>query len=146
MKEKNNRKRIFILGLCAITIVLTSTIGTYAYFMTNLGREEKQELTVTTGTLALVFEYNSDGINATLSLCESVTKEFKIRNTGTQDVTTNMLFSDMINTYMKESLSYRLEYKTDINGEWTSVETTNSNIPQSEISKDKNLAENLTIP
>ncbi|MCI8498414.1 MAG: hypothetical protein HFG33_03345, partial [Bacilli bacterium] len=47
---------------------------------------------------------------------------------------------------MKESLSYRLEYKTDINGEWTSVETTNSNIPQSEISKDKNLAENLTIP
>ncbi len=146
MKEKNNRKKIFILGLCAITIVLTSTIGTYAYFMTNLGREEKQELTITSGVLALVFEDNSDGINATLSLGESVTKEFKIRNTGTQDVTTNMLFSDMINTYMKESLSYRLEYKTDINGEWTSVETTNSNIPQSEISKDKNLAENLTIP
>ncbi len=146
MEKRNNRKKIFILGLCAITIVLASTLGTYAYFMTSLGREEKQELTVTTGTLALVFEDNSDGINATLSLGESVTKEFKIRNTGTQDVTTNMLFSDMINTYMKESLSYRLEYKTDINGEWTSVETTNSNIPQSEISKDKNLAENLTIP
>jgi len=146
MEKRNNRKKIFILGLCAITVVLTSTIGTYAYFMTNLGREEKQELTLTTGVLALIFEDNSDGINATLSLGESVTKEFKIRNTGTQDVTTNMLFSDMINTYMKESLSYRLEYKTDINGEWTSVETTNSNIPQSEISKDKNLAENLTIP
>ncbi len=146
MEKRNNRKKIFILGLCAITIVLASTLGTYAYFMTSLGREEKQELTVTTGTLALVFEDNSDGINATISLGESVTKEFKIRNTGTQDVTTNMLFSDMINTYMKESLSYRLEYKTDINGEWTSVETTNSNIPQSEISKDKNLAENLTIP
>ncbi len=144
MNEK--RKRMIILTVCVITLMFASILGTYAYFMTNLGREEKQELTVTTGTLALVFEDNSDGINATLSLGESVTKEFKIRNTGTQDVTTNMLFSDMINTYMKESLSYRLEYKTDINGEWTSVETTNSNIPQSEISKDKNLAENLTIP
>ncbi|MCI8497799.1 MAG: hypothetical protein HFG33_00155 [Bacilli bacterium] len=146
MEKRNNRKKIFILGLCAITIVLASTLGTYAYFMTNLGREEKQELTVTTGTLALVFEDNSDGINATLSLGESVTKEFKIRNTGTQDVTTNMLFSDMINTYMKESLSYKLEYRTNEDGEWVAVETANTNIPQSKISKDKNLAENLTIP
>ena len=39
--------------------------------------EEKQELTITSGVLALVFEDNSDGINATLSLGESVTKEFK---------------------------------------------------------------------
>ena len=82
MSDKNNRRKIFVLGLCAITIVLASTIGTYAYFMTNLGREEKQELTVTTGKLALIFEDNSDGINAALSLGESVTKEFKIRNTG----------------------------------------------------------------
>ncbi len=146
MKERNNRKKIFILGLCAITIVLASTLGTYAYFMTSLGREEKQELTITSGTLALVFEDNSDGINATLSLGESVTKEFKIRNTGTQDVTTNMLFSDMINTYMKESLSYRLEYKTSVDGEWSNVQTANSNVPQSRKSAEKNLATDLTIP
>ncbi len=146
MEKRNNRKKIFILGLCAITIVLASTLGTYAYFMTNLGREEKQELTVTSGALALIFEDNSDGINATLSLGESVTKEFKIRNTGTQDVTTNMLFSEMINTYMKESLSYRLEYKTSVDGEWTEVETSNPNIPRSETAGDKNLAKDLTIP
>jgi len=146
MKERNNRKKIFILGLCAITIVLASTLGTYAYFMTSLGREEKQELTITSGTLALVFEDNSDGINATLSLGESVTKEFKIRNTGTQDVTTNMLFSDMINTYMKESLSYTLEYKTSVDGEWSNVQTANSNVPQSRKSSEKNLATDLTIP
>ncbi len=145
-KTKDNRKKIFILGLCAITIVLASTLGTYAYFMTNLGREEKQELTVTTGTLALVFEDNSDGINATLSLGESVTKEFKIRNTGTQEVTTNMLFSEMTNTYMEESLSYRLEYRTFVDGEWSNVETTNSNVPQSRKSAEKNLATNLNIP
>ena len=146
MEKRNNRKKIFILGLCAITIVLASTIGTYAYFMTNLGREEKQELTVTTGKLALVFEDNSDGINAALSLGESVTKEFKIRNTGTQDVTTNMLFSEMINTYMEESLSYRLEYKTSVDGEWSNVETSNNNVPQSRKSAEKNLATNLNIP
>jgi len=146
MEERNNRKKIFILGLCAITIVLASTLGTYAYFMTNLGREEKQELTVTTGTLALVFEDNSDGINATLSLGESVTKEFKIRNTGTQDVTTNMLFSDMINTYMKESLSYKLEYRTNEDGEWSGLETVSQNVPRSETASDKNLAKDLMIP
>ncbi len=145
MEERNNRKKIFILGLCAITIVLASTLGTYAYFMTNLGREEKQELTVTTGTLALVFEDNSDGINASLSLGESVTKEFKIRNTGTEDVTTNMLFGDMVNTYLSESLSYTLEYRTSEEGEWTEVETVSQNVPRSEIASDKNLAKDLTI-
>ncbi|MCI8498342.1 MAG: hypothetical protein HFG33_02980 [Bacilli bacterium] len=126
-----------MLGLCAITIVLASTLGTYAYFMTNLGREEKQELTVTTGTLALIFEDNSDGINATLSLRESVTKEFKIRNTGTLDVTTNMLFSDMINTYIEKSLSYKLDYKKESDEEWVQLETTSINIPRSEVSSDK---------
>ncbi len=58
---QGKRKRITIFILFALTLVLASTLGTYAYFMTNLGREEKQELTVTTGTLALVFEDNSDG-------------------------------------------------------------------------------------
>ncbi|MCI8498108.1 MAG: hypothetical protein HFG33_01760 [Bacilli bacterium] len=145
MEERNNKKKILILGLCAITLVLASTLGTYAYFMTNLAREEKQELTITSGVLALVFEDNSDGINATISLGESVTKEFKIRNTGTEDATTNMLFSDMINTYMKESLSYTLEYKTDLDGEWSNVQTANSNVPQSKKPSEKNLATDLTI-
>ncbi len=143
---QGKRKRIIIFILFALTLVLVSTLGTYAYFMTNLGREEKQELTVTLGTLALVFEDNSDGINATLSLGESITKEFKIRNTGTQDVTTNLLFNDMINTYMEESLSYRLEYKTEVDGEWMPVETVSTNVPQSETLKDKNLAKDITIP
>ncbi|MCI8498369.1 MAG: hypothetical protein HFG33_03115 [Bacilli bacterium] len=146
MEERNNRKKIFILGICAIAIILASTLGTYAYFMTNLGREEKHELTITTGTLSLVFEDNSYGINATLSLGESVTKEFKIRNTGTQDVTTNMLFSEMVNTYMEESLSYSLEYKTTVDGDWESVVTTKTNVPQSRKSAEKNLATDLTIP
>ncbi len=146
MEERNNRRKIYVLALCTIAIVLASTLGTYAYFMTNLGREEKQELTITSGVLALVFEDNSEGINASLSLGESVTKEFKIRNTGTEDVITNMLFSDMINTYMKESLSYKLEYKTSLDGEWFNTETINKNVPQSRKSAEKNLATNLNIP
>ncbi len=146
MEERNNRKKIFILGLCAITLVLASTLGTYAYFMTNLGREEKQELTITSGLLALIFEDNSDGINASLSLGESVTKEFKIRNTGTEDVTTNILFSNLLNTFLSESLSYTLEYRTSEEGKWTRVETVGKNVPLSVISSDRNLAKNLIIP
>ena len=57
-----------------------------------------------------------------------------------------MLFSDMINTYMKESLSYTLEYKTSVDGEWSNVQTANSNVPQSRKSSEKNLATDLTIP
>ena len=47
---------------------------------------------------------------------------------------------------MKESLSYRLEYKTSVDGEWSNVQTANSNVPQSRKSAEKNLATDLTIP
>jgi len=142
--EKRNKKTIILL-VCAITIVLAGALGTYAYFVTS-AREEKPELTVTLGTLALTFEDNSDGITGELSLGESVTKEFKIRNTGTQNVTTNMLFNDMVNTYLSESLSYTLEYRTSEDGEWTEVETVSQNVPRSETASDKNLVKGLTIP
>ncbi len=143
MQEKN--KKTIILLVCAITIVLAGALGTYAYFVTS-AREEKQELTVTLGTLALTFEDNSDGITRELTLGESISKEFKIRNTGTEDVTTNMLFGDMVNTYLSESLSYTLEYRTSEDGEWTGVETVSQNVPRSETASDKNLAKDLTIP
>ena len=137
MQEKN--KKTIILLVCAITIVLAGALGTYAYFVTS-AREEKQELTVTLGTLALTFEDNSDGIAGELTLGESISKEFKIRNTGTQDVTTNMLFNEMVNTYLSESLSYTLEYRTSEDGEWIEVETVSQNVPRSETASDKNLA------
>ncbi len=143
MQEKN--KKTIILLVCAITIVLAGALGTYAYFVTS-AREEKQELTVTLGTLALTFEDNSDGIAGELTLGESISKEFKIRNTGTQDVTTNMLFNEMVNTYLSESLSYTLEYRTSEDGEWIGVETVSQNVPRSETASDKNLAKDLTIP
>ncbi len=147
MNERNaTLKKIFILVLLAITIILAGTLGTYAYFMLNLGREERQKLTLTSGTLALVFEDNSDGVNATLSLGESVTKEFKIRNIGSQDVKTSMLFNDMINTYIEESLSYKLEYKTSEEGAWIPLETASANVPNALIPSDRNLAKDLEIP
>ncbi len=140
-----DKKRIILTIFLVLITVTTGLLFTYGYFTTSV-REEKQELTITSGKLALIFEDNSDGINATLSLGESVTKEFKIRNTGTQDVTTNMLFSDMINTYMEESLSYKLEYKTSEDGEWGLVETVRENVPIPIIPGDRNLAKDLTIP
>ncbi len=147
MNERNaTLKKIFIFVLLAITIILAGTLGTYAYFMLNLGREERQKLTLTSGTLALVFEDNSDGVNATLSLGESITKEFKIRNIGSQDVKTNMLFNDMINTYIEESLSYKLEYKTSEEGAWIPLEKASANVPNALIPSDRNLAKDLEIP
>ena len=66
MEERNNRKKIFILGLCAITLMLTSILGTYAYFMSNINNDSRQEAEVDTGTMRLRFADNDEGINAKL--------------------------------------------------------------------------------
>ncbi|HBA37639.1 MAG TPA: hypothetical protein DCY94_02855, partial [Firmicutes bacterium] len=51
-----------------------------------------------------------------------------------------------VNTYLEESLSYTLEYKTTEDGEYQSLETAHTNVPQSDKAEDYNLAKNITIP
>ncbi|HBA37742.1 MAG TPA: hypothetical protein DCY94_03380 [Firmicutes bacterium] len=77
---------------------------------------------------------------------ESVEKLFIIRNTGTQPVTTNMIWDGLVNTYLEESLSYTLEYKTTEDGTYQPLDTAHINVPQSDKAEDYNLAKNITIP
>ncbi|HBA37323.1 MAG TPA: hypothetical protein DCY94_01240, partial [Firmicutes bacterium] len=51
-----------------------------------------------------------------------------------------------VNTYLEESLSYTLKYKTNEEGTYQSLETAHTNVPQSDRADDYNLAKNITIP
>ncbi len=142
---ESNKRTIIILGMVLIAIIVT-LVGTFAYFISQT-QSEPERLTVTTGTLALTFSDNNLGITASsLSLGESTTKEFMIENTGTEDVTTNMLWDNLVNTYLKQSMSYIFQYKTSEEGEWEMTPLASGNIPRSGTPQDFNLAENITIP
>ncbi len=143
---KNERTNKIGIALMLVAIVLFAGGLTFAFFRADVtGDQEK--LTVTTGTLALTFSDNNTGITAnSLSLGQSTTKEFKIENTGTLDVTTNMLWNNLINTYTEGSLTYEFKYSTSETGPWIAVPSASGDIPQSESVSDKNLAEDLTIP
>ncbi len=146
MNENNSQRKRTVLGVMLVAVVVVTLASTFAYFVSNT-QSEPEKLTVTTGTLALTFSDNNAGITATsLSLGQSTTKQFKIENTGTLDVTTNMLWNNLINTYTEGSLTYTFEYSTNETGPWTAVPNASGNIPQSESASDKNLAPDLTIP
>jgi len=144
MKQENKNK--VGIALMLIAIVLFAGGITFAFFRAGVTGEQ-EKLTVTTGTLALTFADNNTGITATeLQLGEETSKEFSIKNTGTLDVTTNMLWNNLINTYLKQSMSYTFQYKTTEGGEWETTPLASGNIPRSATPQDFTLAENITIP
>ncbi len=146
MDEESNKKKRIVLGVMLIAVVVVTLASTFAYFVSNT-QSEPEKLTVTTGTLALTFSDNNAGITATsLSLGQSTTKQFKIENTGTLDVTTNMLWNNLVNTYTEGSLTYTFEYSTSETGPWIAVPNASGNIPQSESASDKTLAPDIIIP
>ncbi len=142
-KETKNKVGI---ALMLIEIVLFAGGITFAFFRAGVTGEQ-EKLTVTTGTLALTFADNNTGITATeLQLGDETSKEFSIKNTGSLPVTTNMLWNNLINTYLKQSMSYTFQYKTSETGEWETTPLASGNIPRSATPQDFNLAENITIP
>ncbi|HBA37853.1 MAG TPA: hypothetical protein DCY94_03940 [Firmicutes bacterium] len=144
--NNDSKNRRLVIAIMLVTVVLITIGGTFAYFLTTAGRNEEQKLTIKTGNLALTFEDNDDGLNERIMIGESVEKLFIIRNTGTQPVTTNMIWDGLVNTYLEESLSYTLEYKTTEDGTYQSLNTAHTNVPQSDRADDFNLAKNITIP
>lgn len=134
------------IGLIVCGLVLVSILGTYAYFITSINNDRPQELEVTTGTMSMIFSDNSAGINKSLKFDETVTKDFKIRNTGTLPVSATINWDGLVNTYLGQSLSYTLQYATEEGGTYQSVTTTSPNVPNSPTASTQALAENLVIP
>ncbi len=143
MQEK--RKNMIILTVCVITLMLASILGTYAYFMSNINNDSRQEAEVDTGTMRLRFADNDEGINAKLMLGESITKKFTLENTGTLDATVSIEWLDMINTYTEGSLTYTLSYSETEDGEYTEI-VSSTNVPTSSTEFTSTLVPDITIP
>ncbi|HBA37993.1 MAG TPA: hypothetical protein DCY94_04665 [Firmicutes bacterium] len=143
--KNNSKNRRIVIAIILAAVVLITIGGTLAYFLTTAGRNEEQKLTIKTGNLALTFEDNDSGLTGNIMIGESREKLFILRNTGTEPVTTNMIWDGLVNTYLEESLSYTLEYKNAEDGEYQSLDTAHENVPQSDKADDFNLAKDITI-
>ncbi len=151
MEEFNKeqlKKKIIYIGL--IIPVLVVIIGvSYAFFYVPVEKEE-EKLTIRSGTLALTFRDNDGTVENTEMLWnfgDTIEKIFVIENNGTQDAYAKIIWDNLINTYLRESLSYRLEEKTDENDSmYRNVETDEMNVPRSEGVSTKILADHLLIP
>ncbi len=150
MTEKNDKKKVISLIVLCISIVALTTSLTYAYFVSQVGTNEQEKITIKSGDLALTFRDNDENVENTersWNFGDTIEKELVIENTGTRDTYAKISWDNLINTYLAESLTYTLEEKSDdANAVWKTVETVSTNIPRSEIASTQILADHLLIP
>jgi len=140
------KKEKILTTVLLLIAVFVFTGFAYAYLAGGISNANRQEATITTGTMNLTFRDGTTSLAATsMTIGTSVTKTFTIENTGTLEGTASMYFKDLINTYMAESMSYRLEYATSENGTY-SVLQAETNVPQSSTVSEKLLYGNITVP
>ncbi len=146
MQEKNNKTKIVlgVIFVASIAVIIGSL--SYAYFSIDTSDNKNQEVVIQSGTMQLRFADNDTGFNGKLNFGESTEKLFILENTGTLPSKAKINFTNMINTYQKGSLTYKLEYKTTEDGTtWTEV-LAKKNVPQSAIATKEQLANNLEVP
>ena len=139
------KKRLMITLLLVISIFMFVGFA-YAYLAAGVNNNKAQEASITTGTMNLTFADGTTVLNATqMTIGESVTKTFTIENTGTLDATASMYFKDLVNTYMIQSMTYKLEQSTSENGVYK-VLLMDTNVPQSSSVSEKLLYGQITVP
>ena len=147
MNDEGQRKvrKGITIGVIACALMLVGFLGSYAYFITNIGNNKNQEVTVETGTMALVFSDGNNGFNQELDFGESAEKTFTIENTGTKDGVVSVSWMNLLNTYLEGSMTYSFLESDTEDGEYTEI-VSNKNVPVSDVAEDKVLASGITIP
>ncbi len=145
MKKSNKTKVILgVIFVASIAVIIGSL--SYAYFSLETGEVKNQELSITSGTMRMTFSDNDSGFNGSLNFGESAEKLFILENTGTLPVVGKINFVDIVNTYLKGSLTYKLDYKTsEESTTWTEV-LAKKNVPQSNTPTTKDLSKNIELP
>ena len=139
------KEKILTTLLLLITVFVFTSLA-YAYLAGGISNLNKQTAQITTGNMNLIFADGSTSLAATqMTIGSSVTKTFTIENTGTLEGTASMYFVDLVNTYLEDSMSYRLEKSTSQNGTYTVIKT-ETNVPQSSSASEKILYGNITVP
>ncbi len=139
-----NRDQVLVI-LFALIVLLSVTAITYAFFTVNVSNDNAQTAEITAGTMALSFSDNDNGINEVLNFGDSVTKKFIIENTGTLDAYAEISWLDLVNTYLKGSLTYTLEYSESTSGPYSKI-VNNKNVPTSDIKTTEVLATGISVP
>ncbi|HBA37955.1 MAG TPA: hypothetical protein DCY94_04470, partial [Firmicutes bacterium] len=138
-------KKKIMIGISALMVVVVGAIGSYAYFSSGIQNNKNMAADLKTGTMALTFEDNDNGINAKLAFGESAIKKFKIINTGSVDASMSLDWDRLVNTYMNRSLSYNLTYATSADGEYKEI-IPETNMPVSDKPISQSLAGELSVP
>ncbi len=150
MEEKRNKKNAISLIVLCVSIVALTTSLTYAYFVSQVGTNEQEKITIRSGDLALTFRDNDETVEnteRTWNFGDTIEKELVIENTGTRDGYAKISWDNLINTYLAGSLTYTLEEKSDESGAvWKQIETVSSNVPRSETASTMVLADHLSVP
>ncbi len=143
-KSKNIRKGI-VIGIIVCSLMLVGFLGSYAFFIGQLGQNKNQEVTVETGTMSLVFSDGNNGFNRELNFGESAEKTFTIENTGSKEGVVSVSWMNLLNTYLEGSMTYSFLESDTEDGEYTEI-ISNKNIPIVENTTDRVLASGITIP
>ena len=133
-----------IIGISSGILLLISILSSYAFFISNV-TSNPQNVNTDTATLALTFSDNSPEINQALEFGSTIEKNFTIKNTGTADATTRIMWNNLVNTYLENSLTYSLLSSSKENGNYTDI-ITNYKVPTSLQTITTLLAGNLVIP
>ncbi len=138
-----------MIVLCVSIVALTTSL-TYAYFVSQVGTNEQEKITIRSGDLALTFRDNDEtveNIEGTWNFGDSIEKELVIENTGSRDAYAKISWNNLINTYLAESLTYTLEEKSDEpNAVWEIIRAANTNVPRSVTASTQILIDHLYIP
>ncbi len=99
---------ILIITMCLISILIIGS--SYAYFSATISGNTNAENVVTkTGTLSLSFSDKTPSFNATeISPGWSKTKEVTVENTGSVDVTYDLVWLKLDNEILKDELVYTI--------------------------------------
>ncbi len=143
-RQRKVRKGITI-GVIACALILVGFLGSYAFFIGQVGQNKNQEVTVETGSMALTFSDGNNGFNRELNFGESAEKTFTIENTGTKDGVVSVSWMNLLNTYLEGSMTYNFLESDTEDGEYTEI-VSNKNVPVTEEAEDKVLASGITIP
>lgn len=138
-KRKKN-----LLWSLFVTIILLGG-ASYAYFSIRADIRN-QTANLSTGTMSLVFSDNDNGINTTIAFGESVTKKFKIQNTGSLESSLSLDWKGLINTYQFGSLTYTLSYSASEDAELYEEITPQTNVPVSQEPMNQTIEGELSVP
>lgn len=137
MKKKIFNNKIFFLAITFLSIIVIGSVS-YAYYTGSTSNDNNQNLNTDTASLSLTYtdcatSVQSDcaNISRELSPGESVTKTFKVTNTGTLEASYYVKLSNVTNTFVNGELVYslnRLNNTSLITNEILPASSTNYNI------------------